>query len=51
MTLASAQAVIDRMEVDENFANRVKDVGDPEASLAVITSEGFNVTPSDMRDA
>jgi predicted ribosomally synthesized peptide with nif11-like leader len=51
MTLASAQAVIDRMEVDEDFATRVKDAGGPEASIAVLTSEGFDVTPADMRDA
>jgi predicted ribosomally synthesized peptide with nif11-like leader len=51
MTLASAQAVMDRMEVDEDFTNRVKDAGGPEASIAVLTSEGFDVTPSDMRDA
>jgi predicted ribosomally synthesized peptide with nif11-like leader len=51
MTLASAQAVIDRMEVDEGFANRVKDAGNSEASLTVVRSEGFDVTPSDMRDA
>jgi predicted ribosomally synthesized peptide with nif11-like leader len=51
MTLASAQAAIDRMEADEFFANRVKDAGSPEAILAVLTSEGFDVTSSDMRDA
>jgi predicted ribosomally synthesized peptide with nif11-like leader len=51
MTSASAQAVIDRMEVDEDFANRVKDAGGPEASIAILGSEGFDVTPSDMRDA
>jgi uncharacterized protein (DUF1800 family) len=43
MTLASAQALIDRMEVDEDFANRIKDAVDPQASLAVVTSEGFDV--------
>jgi predicted ribosomally synthesized peptide with nif11-like leader len=51
MTLASANAVIDRMEVDEDFANRVKDAGGPEGSIAVLSSEGFDVTPADMRDA
>jgi predicted ribosomally synthesized peptide with nif11-like leader len=51
MTLASAQAAIDRMEVDEDFANRVKDAGSPEASIAMLTAEGFDVTPEDMRDA
>jgi predicted ribosomally synthesized peptide with nif11-like leader len=51
MTLASAQAAIDRMEADEVFANRVKDAGSPEASIALLTSEGFDVTSSDMRDA
>jgi predicted ribosomally synthesized peptide with nif11-like leader len=51
MTLASAEAVIDRMEVDEDFADRVKDAGGPEASIAVLRSEGFDVTPSDMQDA
>jgi predicted ribosomally synthesized peptide with nif11-like leader len=51
MTVASAQAAIDRMEADEVFANRVKDAGSPEASIAVLRSEGFDVTPGDMRDA
>jgi predicted ribosomally synthesized peptide with nif11-like leader len=51
MPLASAQAAIDRMEIDEDFANRVKDAGDPEASIGVLRSEGFDVTPSDMKDA
>jgi predicted ribosomally synthesized peptide with nif11-like leader len=50
MTLASAQAAIDRMEVDEDFTTRVQDAGGPEASIAVLRSEGFDVTPSDMRD-
>jgi predicted ribosomally synthesized peptide with nif11-like leader len=51
MTLVSAQAAIDRMEVDEDFANRVKEAGGPDASIAVLTAEGFDVTPGDMRDA
>jgi predicted ribosomally synthesized peptide with nif11-like leader len=51
MTLASAKAAIDRMETDEAFANRVKDAGGPDESIALLTSEGFHVTRGDMHDA
>ena len=51
MTDSAAQAVLDRMESDEGFAQRVKYAGSPEASLALLEAEGFEVTPQDMRDA
>jgi hypothetical protein len=39
MTVASAQALIDRMEVDEDFADRVKDAGAGfVAACAVLTA-------------
>jgi hypothetical protein len=39
------------MELDEDFANRVKGAGGPDASISMVRSEGFDVTPEDMRDA
>jgi predicted ribosomally synthesized peptide with nif11-like leader len=51
MTAASAQAVLERMEGDEAFAERVKDAGGRDASLAVLQGEGFDVTATDLRDA
>ncbi len=51
MTLESAEAVLDRMEAEPAFAERVKDAGSPESGLALLTSEGFEVTPAEMRDA
>jgi hypothetical protein len=39
------------MEADEAFALRVKDAGGPEASLALLRSEGFEVTQQELRDA
>jgi predicted ribosomally synthesized peptide with nif11-like leader len=51
MTATAAETVIDRMETDEAFAQRVKDAGGPEASIALLRGDGFDVTPQDMRDA
>ena len=51
MTIESAQAVLDRMEADSAFAERVKDAGSPEASLALLREEGFDVSSGDLRDA
>ena len=51
MTIADAQAVMDRMESDEAFAQRIKDAGGPDASLAILKGEGFDVSAQDMRDA
>jgi predicted ribosomally synthesized peptide with nif11-like leader len=51
MTATSAEGVLDRMEADPTFAERVKDAGSPEASLAILRSEGFDVTAGDLRDA
>jgi len=51
MTSTSAEAALDRMEADEDFARRVRDAGGPEASIALLSGEGFDVTPAEMRDA
>ena len=51
MTSIGADVVLDRMESDEAFAQRVKDAGGPEASLAILKDEGFEVTALEMRDA
>ena len=51
MTALDAQALLDRMATDNGFAQRVKDAGDPEASLALLRGEGFDVTFEEMRDA
>jgi predicted ribosomally synthesized peptide with nif11-like leader len=51
VTATSAEAVLDRMEVDSTFAQRVKEAGSPEASLALLRTEGFDVTAGDLRDA
>ena len=51
MMSTGAQAVLDRMESDEAFAQRVKDAGGPEASLELLEREGFEVSAQDMRDA
>jgi len=39
------------MEADEAFAERVKDTGGPQPALALLRSEGFEVTQQDMKDA
>jgi predicted ribosomally synthesized peptide with nif11-like leader len=39
------------MEADESFAQRVKEAGGPDASIAMLESEGFDVSKQDMRDA
>jgi predicted ribosomally synthesized peptide with nif11-like leader len=46
-----AEAVLDRMEADSTFAERVKDAGGPEASLELLRSEGFQVDRDQLRDA
>jgi predicted ribosomally synthesized peptide with nif11-like leader len=51
MSTDAANAAIDRIEADEDFADRVRDAGNPEASLEVLRSEGFDVTREEMRDA
>ena len=51
MTSSAAAAALDRMESDEAFAQRLKEAGGPEASIELLKSEGFDVTPDDMRDA
>jgi len=47
----SARAVLDRMETDESFAERIRDAGGPEAGVQLLHGEGFDVTPTEMRDA
>ncbi len=51
MAIDNAQAVLDRMEADPAFAERVKAAGSPEASLALLHEEGFDVSTGDLRDA
>jgi predicted ribosomally synthesized peptide with nif11-like leader len=51
MSVEGAHAAIDRMEADEAFAVRVRDAGGQEESLELLRAEGFDVTPSEMRDA
>jgi predicted ribosomally synthesized peptide with nif11-like leader len=51
MTTASAQAAVAKMESDQAFAERVKAAGGPSAALSILRSEGFEVEPSEMRDA
>jgi predicted ribosomally synthesized peptide with nif11-like leader len=51
MTNAAAAAALDRIESDEAFATRLREAGNPEADLAILQGEGFDVTQQDMRDA
>ena len=51
MTSSAAAAVLDRIESDEAFGQRVKEAGGPEASIELLKSEGFDVTPGELRDA
>jgi predicted ribosomally synthesized peptide with nif11-like leader len=53
MTITAANEAIDRMEADPGFGERVKDAGEregPGAALAILRSEGFEVTEGEMRD-
>lgn len=50
MSVAAANAVMDRLENDEAFAQRLKEAGGPEATLGILRDEGFDVTPDEMRD-
>jgi predicted ribosomally synthesized peptide with nif11-like leader len=51
MSAEAANAALDRMEADEGFAISVRDAGGQEGSLALLRDAGFEVTPSEMRDA
>jgi predicted ribosomally synthesized peptide with nif11-like leader len=51
MSAEAANAALDRMEADESFAISVRDAGGQEGSLALLRDAGFEVTPSEMRDA
>jgi Nif11 domain len=50
MSIDAANAVIDRLDVDEAFAIRLKNAGGPEQALPLLAAEGFDVTPQEMRD-
>jgi predicted ribosomally synthesized peptide with nif11-like leader len=50
MSTDAAEAALDRMEADPEFAERVKDAGGTEAALVLLAGEGFDVTPEEMRD-
>jgi predicted ribosomally synthesized peptide with nif11-like leader len=51
MSIEAANAVIDRLETDEDFATRLQDVGGPARAVSLLAVEGFEVTPQEMRDA
>jgi hypothetical protein len=51
VTTTAANAALDRMEADEDFASRVKDAGGADASIELLRAEGFDTTPEEMRDA
>jgi predicted ribosomally synthesized peptide with nif11-like leader len=52
MTGSTAQALIERMLADEEFAGRIDAVKhDPEAVRALIAEAGYDVTPDEMREA
>lgn len=50
MTSAAANAVMDRLDADEELAQRLADAGTPEACLDILHAEGFDVTQDEMRD-
>jgi predicted ribosomally synthesized peptide with nif11-like leader len=50
MSVEAANAVIDRLETDEDFATRLQDAGGPEQAVPLLATEGFDVTPQEMRD-
>lgn len=50
MTSAAANAVMDRLETDDAFAELLKNVDGPEAGLEILRAEGFDVTQSEIRD-
>jgi predicted ribosomally synthesized peptide with nif11-like leader len=51
VSIDAAEAVLDRLEADPEFAERVKDAGGTDSALALLAGEGFDVTPQEMRDA
>lgn len=51
MSVAAANAAMDRMEADEAFAGRLEGAGGADASLEILRAEGFDVTQTEMRDA
>jgi predicted ribosomally synthesized peptide with nif11-like leader len=51
MVGTGARAVLDRMEADEAFGERIRGAGSPEAALALLRAEGFEATADEMRDA
>lgn len=52
MSAAAAVAFLERAERDEVFAGELEELSaDPDAVLARVQSEGFDVTPADVREA
>ncbi len=51
MSAEAAEAAIDRLEIDSDFAERLKSSGGTDAAIALLGAEGFDVTPQEMRDA
>lgn len=48
MSLASAEAFMDRMKSDEEFAKKVNGCKDAEARLALARSEGYTFTKEEI---
>ncbi|MBW4054614.1 MAG: Nif11-like leader peptide family natural product precursor [Proteobacteria bacterium] len=51
MSIESAQAFIERMKTDEEFAKRVIECTDTEARNALVNAEGFDFTPDQVKEA
>ncbi len=51
MSIEAANAVLDRLDTDEAFAERLIQSGGPEQAVPLLAAEGFDVTPQEMRDA
>ena len=52
MSLADAEAFIERAETDEAFAKEIESLGaNPDAVIAKVHEAGYDVTPDEMRDA
>jgi predicted ribosomally synthesized peptide with nif11-like leader len=52
VSAAAAEAFLDRVETDEAFATELTSMrGDPEAALARVRAEGFDVSSDDLREA
>lgn len=52
MSVAAAVSLIDRLEADDEFAQRLADQRDDPASvLATVRAAGFEVTPDEVKTA